>query len=492
MSQIKITNLTFCYEGSYDTIFEKVSFQMDTNWKLGLTGRNGRGKTTLLRLLMGEYPYDGTIVSDAVFDYFPYEVQSKENLTMFVIDEINEAYQFWQLQKELSLLEVEEEVLYRPFHTLSQGEQAKVLLAALFLKEGNFLLIDEPTNHLDYHGRTVMQAYLKSKKGFILVSHDRNFLDGCIDHILSINKADIEVQKGNFSTWKVNREQQEQFEEAENAKLEKEIGKLKQSARQTATWSHQIEKTKNGQRVAGLRPDRGHIGHQAAKMMKRSKATEKRRKDAINKKQRLLKNREFAAPLKIEGLSHHAKRLVTVDGVSICYEKEICSPVSFVVEQGDRIAVRGKNGAGKSSLLKLIQGEQIPHTGQIIKVNNLVISFVSQNTDGLVGNLRDYAKDNCADETLLKAILVKLDFSQIQFEKNMADYSQGQKKKVLIAVSLCTKAHLYIWDEPLNYIDVISRMQIEQLILESQPTILFVEHDEQFVEHTATKIVQIE
>ena len=116
---------------------------------------------------------------------------------------------------------------------------------------------------------------------------------------------------------------------------------------------------------------------------------------------------------------------------------------------------------------------------------------VSQNTDTLQGNLSVFAKNNGIDESLLKAILRKLDFSREQFDKDISDFSSGQKKKVLIAKSLCEKAHLYIWDEPLNFIDIFSRIQIENVILEYKPTLIFVEHDISFREKIATKVVNM-
>ena len=176
MSLIQVSNLTFAYEGSYDPIFENVSFQIDTNWRLGFTGRNGRGKTTFLNLLLGRFPYQGNISTSVSFSYFPYEVPDKTHLAINVVEDIYPDYQYWQLAREINLLQLEEEALYRPFGTLSNGEQTKLMLAVLFLKENNFLLIDEPTNHLDIQGRELVSRYLKSKKGFILVSHDRAFL----------------------------------------------------------------------------------------------------------------------------------------------------------------------------------------------------------------------------------------------------------------------------------------------------------------------------
>lgn len=138
----------------------------------------------------------------------------------------------WEFMRELSYLSMEAEVLEKPFGLLSQGEQTKALLAALFLNEGHFLLIDEPTNHLDMGARELVSAYLKRKRGFILVSHDRAFLDGCTNHILSLNKTDIEVQSGNFSSWLENFENRQKFEEAENVRLQKifAVWKRRQSA----------------------------------------------------------------------------------------------------------------------------------------------------------------------------------------------------------------------------------------------------------------------
>lgn len=165
MSLIHVKNLTFYYEGSYDNIFENVSFMIDTNWKLGLTGRNGRGKTTFLKLLMGEHEYRGSIKADTRFDYFPYEVADKTKDTIEVVEEIDSNYEFWKICRELSLLQVDAQVLYRPFDTLSGGEQTKVLLAVLFSRENQFLLIDEPTNHLDIDARKTVMEYLNQKKG---------------------------------------------------------------------------------------------------------------------------------------------------------------------------------------------------------------------------------------------------------------------------------------------------------------------------------------
>ena len=496
MSAIDVKNLTFAYEGSYDNIFENVGFRIDTDWKLGFTGRNGRGKTTFLKLLMGEHQFEGTILASVDFEYFPYELENKDSDTIAVIGEILGDYENWRLERELNLLELAEEVLYRPFSTLSNGEQTKVLLAALFLKENSFLLIDEPTNHLDFSGREIVGRYLNSKSGFILVSHDRTFLDNCVDHIMSINKTNIEIQQGNFSSWWYNKELQDSFELEKNEKLKKEVRRLTETAKEKAEWSDSAEKRKIGfdpKKVEKNIARRAIEGAKAKKMMSRAKAIEVRHASAIEEKAALLKNIEDCESLKLVSLKYHSERLLELNSIGISYSgKPVCTDVSFEILRGDRISLCGKNGSGKSSLLKLICGEPIDYTGEFCKGSQLIISYVSQDTTGLTGKLSDYAYDNGLDESLFKAMLRKLDFSRIQFEKDLSDFSGGQKKKVLIARSLCQRAHLYVWDEPLNYIDVITRIQIEKLLLEAKPTILFVEHDSTFCKNIATKTVNLQ
>jgi len=488
MSAITVTNLTFAYDGSYNNIFDDVSFVIDSEWRLGFTGRNGRGKTTFLNLLMGKHEYSGHISAHVDFEYFPYDVPDKSIDTIQVVMNIGTDFELWELIRELSLLNVDECVLYRPFDTLSNGEQAKVLLTAMFLKPNSFLLIDEPTNHLDIYARAALSKYLQSKAGFVLVSHDRAFLDNCIDHVLSINKTHIDISQGNFSTWQKNKAMQDNCEIAENDRLKKDMRRLSASAKRASAWSDKTENSKIGTHAS----DRGFIGHKSAKMMKRAKGIEARHNTAIIEKSNLMKNIESAEALKISPLVYPGGKLVTLSNASAYYDnRAVVSNVTLGICNGNRIAVCGRNGSGKSSLISLICGHNIESAGDIWRGSDLVISHVSQNTDFLNGSLADFARQHSIDESLFKAILRKMDFSRTQFEKNMQDFSGGQKKKVLIAKSLCEPAHLYVWDEPLNFIDVLSRIQIEELILQHCPTMVFVEHDRAFTDRIATKRIEL-
>lgn len=492
MSLINVSNLTFGYDGKIDNLFEDVSFQIDTDWKLGLIGRNGKGKTTFLKLLLGKYPYKGNISKNVEFDYFPFEVKEKERLAIEIVNEIAPKVEEWEMIKELNLLNTDTEILYRNFNLLSGGEQVKILLVSLFLKGNNFLLIDEPTNHLDSETRENLVQYLNKKKGFILVSHDRNFLDKVVDHIISINNTNIDIQKGNYSSWQENKQRQDNFELMQNEKLTKDMKHLEAAAKNTANWSDKVEKSKFNTNHSGSDVDRGYVGHKSAKMMKRSKVLEQRIEKSIEQKSGLLNNIDRTDSLKIVPLAINRSPFIIANQLQIRYQdRNIFSPQTFEVNQGDRIAITGKNGAGKSSILKLILGEEITYSGTFKVINDLKISYVSQSTENLKGSLKQYAQENKVDESIFKAMLSKMGFSQSDFDTKLEEMSEGQKKKVLIAKSISEQANIYIWDEPLNYIDILTREQIEEAILKYNPTMIFVEHDEYFIQKVATKIINL-
>lgn len=505
---IRVSNLTFYYDGSYEDVFRDVSFELDTKWKLGLIGRNGRGKTTLLKLLQRQMEYLGTISANVEFDYFPYEIKDKTKTTIEIVEEIFPDYEFWELCREWSYLKGAEDVWYRPFETLSNGEQTKVQLAVLFLRQNHFLLIDEPTNHLDMDAREAVCNYLNRKTGFILVSHDRSFLDGCIDHVLAINKNNLEVAQGNFSTWWENKCRRDAFELAENEKRKKEIRRLSASAEQAKSWADAVERTKigkkamkNGQKIA----ERAYIGEKSKRMQQRRKNLESRREKELEEKSKLLKNVESKEELRVIPAEHHKEILLSAENLSLFYgERQVCREISFTVRAGDCLALAGANGSGKSSVLAAVlqaagyaapsgtqNGRELCIQGKLECAPGLIVSYVPQDTAFLKGSLEALIAEEKIDGTLFLQFLRKLDFSRSDFDRPMEYYSAGQRKKVLLARSLCQRAHVYIWDEPLNYIDLFSRMQLEELIVKCRPALMLVEHDRTFVENTGAHIVRL-
>ena len=375
----------------------------------------------------------------------------------------------------------------------------------MFSGENEFLLIDEPTNHLDNAAREKIKDYLSSKSGFILVSHDRDLLDACIDHVLVLNRRTIEIQNGNFSSWWENKQRKDSFASAENEKHRKEIKKLKQAAKRTADWADKNERSK-----IGFDPVKEHdrsidtrafIGAKTKKMQSRVSNIEKRIEREIEAKEGLLTDIERVKELKLSTIPYYKRVLVNFRDYSFSYadsDVPVISGLTFEIERGDRVVLHGENGCGKTTLIKRVLyglGAQklspFDESGICEISSGLIVSYVNQDTSMLKGDVISFCKDRGLDRSLFCTILRQLDLERSQFEKDISDYSEGQKKKVLIAASLATSAHLYIWDEPLNYIDIFSRMQIENLLLAYQPTILFVEHDTRFQETIATKVVQL-
>ncbi len=494
MSQITIQNLYFTYDGDHTPVFEGLDLRLDTGWKLGLVGRNGRGKTTLLRLLAGELEGRGTVSLGQPCLRWPRPVADPSRRTLDILLEGVPPGEEWRLSWELSKLGLEETVLDRPFATLSGGEQTRALLAALFLDEGAYPMIDEPTNHLDGPGRALVAEYLRTlDRGFLLVSHDRAFLDGCVDHILALNRTGPELVRGTFSSWFKDKEDRDRGEAARNEKLKGEIRRLEKAANHRKQKADAVERAKTGISQSGIVKSglRPYLGEKSRKGQQQRKNIERRANRAIEEKSGLLKDVERADSLKLVPLTYHSGRLLEGRELSITYPGMDSRPVRFTLNQGDRLCLDGSNGCGKSSLLRLALGETVPHTGTLFRASGLEVSYVPQRADHLRGDPVSWAEGQGVDLTQFLTVLRKLDFSRELFGRDMAGYSAGQQKKVLLAASLCRSAHLYLWDEPLNYIDLFSRIQIEELLLQYRPTLLFVEHDRVFREKIATDVVEL-
>ena len=354
------------------------------------------------------------------------------------------------------------------------------------------MLLDEPTNHLDEDTKDKILKYLKSKKGFILASHDRWLLDNTIDHTLTLENKTCKIQKGNYSVWEENFNLKLEYEKSQNELLGKEIERLESTKEKTLRWADDAENAKSkkvNQNQAVL--DRGYFGGKAAKAMKRAKIIENRIDYKIEEKKQLLNGYEKEEEIKLFPITaNENKTIINYRDLSAYYGKnQVFKDMNLEVKGGDRVALMGANGSGKSTLLKILLGENITYDGEIYKKSNLKISYVSQEISNLKGNLFDYARENQLNLTLLLTLLKKLGLKRGIFENNLENLSDGQKKKVLLASSLITSADLYIWDEPFNFIDIFTRIRIENLILKYKPTMIFVEHDKFMIEKLSTKII---
>lgn len=512
MSRILIQNLSFSYKTHYHSVFNNVTLNLDTDWKLGVIGRNGRGKTTFLKLISGELlPDSGKIIKEVNTEFFPYEYEGIYKNTLDIIKECAGSLRSLEEQldcpqilqeyidldgfsmegkitREVKRMGLREEILERDFETLSGGEKTKVLLIALFVKQNTFVLLDEPTNHLDIRGKNEVANYLKKKKGFMVVSHDREFIDQVVDHILSINKKNIKIEKGNYTTWKNNKDIIEEYELRTKKNIVKEIKKLEGHAAKKRDWAS-VSNTQKYHFASNSRTN----GVQA--YLRQAKRAELLVEKNIQEKKNLLLNYEEAKQLEFHQAKIEDEWLIKIENLSYSYvpNNKVLDNISLKVKSGDAIWIKGPNGSGKSTLLKLISKELF--TSQIKYNENVTFSFLNQELyfeDDLTGN--DFLKAGIdLDEEYGECLELcnMFDVSVEDLIKPCSLFSSGEKKKLVEAKILSQRNHIIILDEPLNYMDVMFREQLENAILQIRPTIIFVEHDIRFGQNIATDVLEL-
>lgn len=466
-------------------IFKDINLNIHENWKLGLVGRNGRGKTTFLKILLNQLEYEGSIHSTINFKYFPSYPEIQEDLTALeVLLNQNQHIDIWQIERELIYMDLLTDILEKKFNELSGGEQTKLLLIELFLSENSFPLMDEPTNNLDLHGRKIVGEYLKKKKGFIVISHDESFLNHFVDHVLAINKESINLIRGNVDTWKYEKANADMLSEEKNAELKMEIKRLNDVSRQVSNWGIKKE---NSTRDASAR-------RLAAKQMKRAKAIKKRTEAIIEDKESLIKNIENVSELKMI-VEHPRKQVLFFRDFSILREGvPLFKPIDLDVYPTERFFIEGKNGVGKSTLLNFIVGtEQLDTIGEYRINLPEHLSILSQKHQGDVDYFSSINRLSTKEEKEeYWYLLYQLGIHRSSFsDKSSENWSSGEQKKVFLANALLGKNELFIWDEVTNYLDLIVINQLIDAIKKYQPTMIGVDHNEYFVNAIATKKIEL-
>lgn len=529
--KVQIQDMSFYYSNYYNPIFEHINLNLDTDWSLGLIGRNGRGKSTFLKLLMGQLiPVSGKITMQEAMEYFPYEINRKYRKTIDVIkenvgslktmenqmdeiiqtkdesrydlySEIQEKYMQLggyeveaKVQKELSDMHLEESLLERDFDTLSGGERTRMQILVLFMRKSSFVLLDEPTNHLDLEGKEMLAGYLKKKKGYIVVSHDRDFLDQVTDHIMSINKSDIKIEQGNYSTWRRNMDQIEAYEFRTRDKLEREVNQLERRVTQNRTWANHA----NTQKYAFASHARTN-GSRA--YMRQAKKSEEQMIENRDAKMMLLRNYEEAKELQIiQNQSQNDTYLIHVKKLHFAYPNSrlLIKALDIKIKQGDRIWVKGRNGSGKSTFLKLLTKE-IKTDQDITYAENLKIAVSSQEILWNSGFIKERFKPKEAIERKEReeqferflSFCDMFDMPDAFMDRPIETLSSGERKKIDIARALSEENDILFFDEPLNYMDVYFREQLEKALLEYEPTIVFVEHDSRFGRNVSNRVIEL-
>lgn len=519
MPSINIDNLTYNHKSPYRSIFSDYSLNIDCSWKTGLTGKNGSGKTTLLNILSGKLALDSGIVSVPAYAMlFSGEYADTTNTGFDIvkavcgftameekmasllkdnssesIDQYSDTENLYALcggyefesrfMKELSEMGMNEQMGHVRLNRLSGGERTRILITALFIRNDSYALIDEPTNHLDIFGRKKLADYLNRKKGFLLVSHDRYMLDACTDHIISLDKEPSLI-KGNYSVWKDAYDKQQGFIERTNENLAREIKHLKKSAADRRDWSDSIEKTIKS---AG---DRGYVSARSREQMQRALAIEKRIDRIIEQKESLQYERPKKRDLKINTDTGNEILLSVENAGYSINDREIFSDMHFTVSRNSITTIIGRNGCGKTTLFNAVNNEIKTDRGIISIKPGTRISYLKQIPENTVGNIMHMLEKRKTEIRKFTYVMNYLGYAGNILDKQYELLSDGERKKVEIAVSLCSDADLYIWDEPLNYLDIETREKIELLLME-KPAMLICEHDRRFIENISDETIEM-
>ena len=525
LNKINITNLSFSYENPYKEIFNKLNIEIDTSWKTIIYGKNGRGKSTLLKLIDGELIKDGgEIKCSKTFFNFSFQQKADQNtrvlefikdnlgpyklyedemegllsdptkVNLFKYGEVEEKYRELDgyqienlIERELLNIQLDLGILNRFYNSLSGGEKTKIQLISLFLKKNSFPLIDEPTNHLDIESRKLIGEYLKNqKRGFICISHDRNFLNTVGDHILHLHsKREAKIHSTTFFKFEENYLKLLESEKKKNILLKNQINRDKDSLKQKEDWATSTESKKRGA------IDKGFQGKKAAKMMKTAKSHERRYLDKIDDKEKLVQFFEKEYEIKFKDIKLLPQKVLRVDNLNISYQdKKIISNLSFSIDRGERVAIVGLNGSGKTSILKAIL-KQIKFTGNIFIDSRINIGYLPQELLPKDMTLEEFLINLNIDIKLFTPFLAAFDIRGNLLSKDTSLLSQGETRKLYMALNIYLEKDFFIWDEPLNFLDLHTRTRIEKAILKYNPTILFIEHDYLFVEKVANKIITL-
>lgn len=503
----------------YDNIFENISFSVNLGDVVGLVGRNGCGKSTMLKIIAGQEDCKGNIniarnttigyleqvspdlnddrIVEDIFKEPFYELVSRQktidNMAMKMaevdgaeLDRLVDKYSEmlnkfiedggYEVENTINYvangLKISKEIREMPYKYLSGGEKTLVHFARILLSSPILLLLDEPTNHLDIERIEWLQGYIQRfKGGVVVVSHDRYFLDKVANIIIDIEDGG-ERYVGNYSYFVKEKEEKElrQFEEFKNE--QKKIAELKKAVERLYEW--------------GRKSDNPTMFRRAKAIQKRIDAMEE---NATSKPQVRKELR-----LNIKNTNRGGDEVIKVKNLSIKYDdREILNNVNLDIYQGEKLALVGKNGSGKTSLIKAILNE-INCLGEIKIGGSVNIGYLPQllTFDNPKESLLSYVANNTMlKEEGARRLLAKFEFYQDDVERSVSSLSGGEKIRIKLACMLEKDVNTLIFDEPTNHIDIYTREVLEEVLKDFKGTILFVSHDRYFINNVATGILEL-
>lgn len=508
----------------FGEILKDVSFTVNEGEKVALVGENGAGKSTLLKIIAGievcktgeisfkkgtklEYFEQGDnsdvktgICSEILHSAFDFLHPIEQDLKNYEQDMANETdaekldtlvKRYCALQEKFIALggyEIENQINYvvnglkidrallaREFNTLSGGERTLINFAKILISKPDLLLLDEPTNHLDIARIEWLEQYVKDYKGtIIIVSHDRYFLDRVVNKIIELDDGKVKTYFGNYTKY-LQQKEDEEVKEFEQYKLQqKKFEEMEKAIRRLKEWGKMADNPTFFRRAKAIQSNLDRLKENAVE-----KPKEKRN-----------------LPINFSNAGRAGNEVLSVKNFSLKMgEKQLLSHAYCLITNGERVAILGKNGCGKTTFLKAVLGQNLDFEGELKLGNNQQIGYLSQIIefyDNSQTLLWTFKNELGIDEQRARSILYNFQFYKSDCDKKVCSLSGGEKLRLKLAIMLQSKINLLILDEPTNHIDITTREVLEDSLKNFKGTIIFVSHDRYFINKLATKIIAFE
>ena len=516
MIEIQVNGLVKSFEVGKN-VLDGLTFQIDQGERVGLLGRNGAGKTTLFKILTGELDYDegqvtvgqgrrlglisqipvypaGYTVEDVLrsaFSRLQKLAEEMERLTARMAEgdtdpatlrrygALSEKFEVFggydtdvAVNKIANGLSISDEQRKQLFDSLSGGEKTRVNLGRLILEDTDILLLDEPTNHLDLHATEWLEEYIRGFRGTVVaISHDRYFLDRIVTRVIEIEDGKAEFYSGNYSFYAVEKERRFQERMKQYEKEQAKIDQLEKAAEQLRMWAFQ--------------------------------GMDKTYRRAISMEKRIERMRTTAKPTKARKIDarfstaeFHGDEVLALRNLAKSYgDKHLFDGINLKIEGGERIALIGDNGTGKSTLIKMIMGELYPDDGRIRTGPQVKAAYLPQivrfdHPDwNMVENMMAAKRGLSAQSARNR--LAAYDFRGEDVLKPVSVLSGGEQSRLRLCMLMDDDINFLILDEPTNHLDIASREWIEEAVEAYDGTLLFVSHDRYFINRFATRIWEL-
>ena len=456
---IQLDNVTKFY--GERLIFRDVTFKIVDGEKVGIVGKNGAGKSTLVKIMTGAENFDSGTIFGLRAEDIGFVEQTPKFFAETLLDEmLLVGVEKFQARKILYGLGFTESDLEKNPNHFSGGEGAKISLAKALLHEPRILILDEPTNHLDIYSIEFLEDFVKNYRGTVIaVTHDRHFLQNCVEKILDMENFRARLYPGNYEKFVRLKREKREAELKAYEKQQEEIAKLEEFVRRNK---------------AGVKAKQARGRQTLLDRMQRLEKPPSTEKSSIN----------------LGDASESANRVLIVEKI---FFKDVIKNFGAEIFKGEKVGLIGRNGVGKSTLLKIIVGELKADSGEIKIGNRVKIGYLSQGHEELNENftpLEELNNEFGLTEGRARSELAKLNLFAQVVEKPISDLSGGEKTRVALTKLILTGANFLILDEPTNHLDLPAREAIEDALKNFDGTILIVTHDRYLLDKVATRIIE--